>query len=153
MTGAARGSGPTPGPNAGSNPLPDSVRETRAMIAGMAPRPVPGDVCFVTVGEAEVTALLPSARAMMREAEGVTLVLPLAHPRCPDGALALRQITLAVQSALDGVGLTAAVSSALAARAIPCNVIAGACHDHLFVPAARAEEAQQALAALADATG
>jgi hypothetical protein len=122
------------------------------MIAGMAPRPVPGDVCFVTVHDTEVAALLSSARAMMREAEGVTLVLPTAHPRCPDGALALRQITLSVQSALDGVGLTAAVSTALAARGIPCNVIAGACHDHLFVPAAREEEAHQTLVALANAS-
>ena len=45
---------------------------------------------------------------------------------------------LQVHSALDGVGLTAAVAGALAAAGIACNVIAAFHHDHLFVPAARA---------------
>jgi hypothetical protein len=89
--------------------------------------------------------------ATVREAEGLTVVLPrddADRAGLPyDGELAL--ITLRVHSALDAVGLTAAVSAALAERDIPCNVIAALHHDHLFVPAARAEAALAALRALA----
>ena len=47
---------------------------------------------------------------------------------------------------LDLVGLTATVSGRLAEAGIACNVIAGARHDHLFVPAERGEEAMGLLA-------
>jgi len=50
-------------------------------------------------------------------------------------------ITLTVHSDLQSVGLTAAVSAALAEAQISCNVVAGVHHDHLFVPVARGEEA------------
>jgi len=50
-----------------------------------------------------------------------------------------------VHSALEGVGLTAAVTSALADMGIACNVVAGFHHDHLFVPWQRREEALDAL--------
>jgi len=46
-------------------------------------------------------------------------------------------ITLMVHSALDSVGLTAAVTRQLADEGISCNVVAGYFHDHLFVPADR----------------
>ena len=58
-------------------------------------------------------------------------------------------ITLRVHSALDAVGLTAAVSTALAGAGISCNVIAGYHHDHLLVPADRAADALEALSGLA----
>jgi hypothetical protein len=129
------------------------VRETAAMIAGMAPRLVPGEVAFACLAPAQAQGAMADARALVREDEGVTLVLPRDHPDCPPGALALRQITLGVPSALDGVGLTAAVSTALAREGIACNVLAGAHHDHLFVPAGQAEAALAALRALARSAG
>jgi hypothetical protein len=60
-------------------------------------------------------------------------------------------LTLTVHSALDGVGLTAAVASALADEGIPCNMVAAFHHDHVFVPEERAEEALAILRALAQA--
>ncbi len=57
-------------------------------------------------------------------------------------------LTLNVSSALDAVGLTAAVSTALAADGIPCNVLAGYHHDHLLVPVERATRAVAILSSL-----
>ncbi len=54
-------------------------------------------------------------------------------------------ITLTVHSDLSAIGLTAAVSGALAAAGISCNVVAGAFHDHLFVPEERAADAMDVL--------
>jgi len=130
-----------------------AVREARAMIAGMAPRRVPGAVVFHAVAPGAAAALVGAARALVREEEGVTLVLPAGHPAAPAGAARFAQITLDVASALDGVGLTAAAADALAARDIPCNVIAGLHHDHLFVPEAMADRALSALEARAAAEG
>jgi hypothetical protein len=57
-------------------------------------------------------------------------------------------ISLGIQSALDDVGLTAAVSGRLAAAGISCNVIAARHHDHLIVPHDLAGQAMAVLAEL-----
>ncbi len=57
-------------------------------------------------------------------------------------------LTLDVHSALDAVGLTAAVSRVLTDVGVACNVIAGFYHDHILVPVDRVEEALTALAGL-----
>ena len=57
-------------------------------------------------------------------------------------------ITLEVHSALAAVGLTAAVSTALADAGVSCNVIAGYFHDHLLVPSDRMADALAALSAV-----
>lgn len=54
-------------------------------------------------------------------------------------------ITLRVHSALEAFGLVAHVSARLADAAIPCNIIAGARHDHILVPYDSASEALKAL--------
>ena len=54
-------------------------------------------------------------------------------------------ISLSVFSALDAVGLTAAVAGRLAQAGISCNVIAARSHDHLLVPHDRAQEALEVL--------
>jgi hypothetical protein len=78
--------------------------------------------------------LLPFA--VVREEEGTTIVLPRteADRHGLGYAVVSRRITLGVHSSLEAIGLTAAVSTALAGRGISCNLIAGVHHDHLFVP-------------------
>ena len=61
-------------------------------------------------------------------------------------------ITLRVHSTLDAIGLTAAVSTALAGAGMSCNVIAGYHHDHLLVPADRAADALAVLSDLSRGT-
>lgn len=60
-----------------------------------------------------------------------------------------RMISLTVHSSLEAVGLTARISSAFAEANLPCNVVAGYFHDHVFVPEGREQEAMGVLGALA----
>jgi hypothetical protein len=125
--------------------MAERVRDPAGMIAGMSPRLLPGVFVFRTVSAGDAARLLPAARAMVVEGEGLSLVLPGEA----EDPLAMRQITLDVHSALDGVELTAAVATALAREGIPCNVVAGHHHDHVFVPEAEARRAVDALRRLA----
>lgn len=88
--------------------------------------------------------------ATVREAEGLTLVLP--EEQAIQAALQVRfraaWITLNVHSELQAVGLTAAFSGALGKAGISCNVIAGAFHDHVFVPVESGRAAWAVLKAL-----
>jgi hypothetical protein len=110
------------------------------MLAGMAPVLDERAWRFALI-EGEPPA---DAFALIREDEGTTAIVP-----GEGGAFA--RITLQVHSALDGVGLTAAVSGALAEAGIACNVVAGFHHDHLFVPWARRGEALGLLRGLSQA--
>lgn len=105
-----------------------------------------------------VYALWPHGRplegaveAAVREAEGLTVVLR----RDEADTLGLSYdfvaswITLQIHSALEAVGLTAAVSAALTHAGISCNVLAGFHHDHLLVPVGDADRAMEVLRLLA----
>lgn len=85
--------------------------------------------------------------ASFKEKEGLTVVLKEgeARKRGWDYEVAMAWITLTIHSALEAVGLTAAVANALTQENISCNVIAAYYHDHIFVPVERAKEAMQAL--------
>ncbi len=100
--------------------------------------------CVAPFG-ADLSALSPVAT--VAEAEGLTLILPEAQAVQAGFTVLFRAawITLTVHSDLQAVGLTAAFATALGQAGISCNVVAGAYHDHIFVPV---EQAQPALAAL-----
>ena len=89
---------------------------------------------FATVQEAEGLSVVT------RQQRAIKLKLKASVP--------FRCITLEVLSSLAAVGLTAAVATTLADIGVAANVIAGAHHDHLLVPAEDAERAMAALEAL-----
>ncbi|HEY9075925.1 MAG TPA: ACT domain-containing protein [Anaerolineaceae bacterium] len=62
-------------------------------------------------------------------------------------------ITLKVHSDLQAVGFLAAISQALAAEGIPCNVVSGYYHDHLFVPVEKSQAVLEILARLQSSGG
>ena len=95
-------------------------------------------------------ALDATAAARIDEAEGVTYVVHVQRlgPQDPGPDFIAAWLTLTVHSSLQAVGLTAAVSHALAAQGIACNVLAGFHNDHLLVPADRIDDAIAALHAL-----
>ena len=108
---------------------------------------------FVTLSPEDLSdALLRAARGMFCEDEGISLILPQqtaqAHGLTFAAAPAMSRITLSVHSALDGVGLTAAVAGALAAQGIACNMVAAYHHDHVFVPLEQTDQALQILSDL-----
>lgn len=90
------------------------------------------------------------AEARITEVEGITYVVPeaFARDRGDPPEFVAAWLSLRVHSALNAVGVTAAVSGVLADHGIACNVIAGFHHDHLLVPAARCDAAIAAIRSL-----
>jgi len=123
--------------------LPKPVSDLQEMLAGMRPILRKGHYRIVPHGpEDDFTDLLHRMFAMVREDEGMTLII---RGRDSDPGPHFACITLQVHSSLEGVGLTGAVSSKLAEAGLPCNMVAGYHHDHLFVPWDRGEEALKLL--------
>jgi len=123
------------------------ITELQELLARLSPRLEPGEYLFCTLAGMAVPPAHLQPLATIREPEGLSLVLPAECAR--DNGLAcqgpFRLISLRVHSSLEAVGLTAAVAQTLASASISANIIAGYHHDHLLVPADRAEAALQAL--------
>lgn len=96
---------------------------------------------------AVLAALSDRCLATFREDEGTALVLTEedASLHGLDLSMPMSRIVLEVFSALDGVGLTAGVATALADEGIPCNMIAAYHHDNVFVPEQKAVKAVEVL--------
>ena len=119
------------------------VSDLSEMLTGMKPTLRAGRYRFAPHGpDEDFIDLLHRTFAMVREDEGMTLVI---RARREDPGPIFAGITLQVHSALEGVGLTAAVATTLAEAGIPCNVIAAYHHDHIFVPWERRAEAMERL--------
>ncbi|WP_018899888.1 ACT domain-containing protein [Rhizobium sp. 2MFCol3.1] len=134
----------------------EPVRDTKAMLRGMMPSLDAADYVFCTTQDEQLiarAALL--SLGWFREAEGVSLILDIGDALRLgfDTTLPMRRITLTVFSSLEGVGLTAAVATALANHNISCNMVAAYHHDHVFVPKADAEGAMKVLLELQAAAG
>jgi hypothetical protein len=117
------------------------------LLKSMQPELLAPEFVFCTVSGTLADYVTLNPVATFIEAEGLTLVLEKTVAQNAqlsfDGAF--RQITLTVHSSLEAVGLTAAISAKLTAKGISANVIAAYYHDHIFVPAAKADLALSAL--------
>lgn len=131
------------------------ARSTYDMISGMTPTARLGEFVFATFAEhVPDKTLLSEAISVFREEEGLSLIVPIEVAAIAQLSLdqPMRCITLNVYSSLEGVGLTAAVSSALGACGIPCNMVAAFHHDHVFVPSQLCHQAMKVLATLQNQT-
>jgi len=127
------------------------VKGTRKMIASMTPVLQSGTFVFCSMlhnDDAAQAATL--ARGTFAEDEGLSLILTKsdADRLGLTYETPMKQITLMVFSSLTGIGLTAAVATELARDKIPANVVAATQHDHIFVPAKKADAAMDLLRAL-----
>ena len=119
------------------------------MVAGMAPVLEAGRYLFTALESWPSAEAAAQLLGVFREDEGLTAYRRLAPKAVPppEGVVMVK-ITLQVYSDLEGVGLTAAVATALAEEGIPCNVVAAFYHDHLFVPETQGPAALRCLEAL-----
>nr|WP_314085127.1 ACT domain-containing protein [uncultured Shinella sp.] len=119
------------------------------LLKTMEPALAEGCFVYACVAEDElVRHLSRKPIGIFREAEGVTLILPIAAAEGLSASSPMRMITLTVHSSLEAVGLTGAFAAALTREGISANVVAGYHHDHIFVPERDAERALEALRAL-----
>ncbi len=63
-------------------------------------------------------------------------------------SIVFHKISLNIHSSLEAVGLTAAISTALASHNISANVVAGYYHDHIYIPKDSADLALEILEGL-----
>lgn len=128
--------------------------DLKQLLAHLRPELDPGRYAFVALAE-DTTLDAGLVVASIREPEGLSVIVPeqAALDLGLPVAFSAAWITLRVHSDLAAVGLTAAVSAALARAGISCNVVAGVRHDHLFVPVPRARDAMDTLLALSRAAG
>lgn len=123
-----------------------AISDLPTLIRSMEPVHNVGTYAYVSVPLGTDVAQV-DAIATVREPEGLTLVVAeeTAQRLGLEVLFRCAWITLHVHSDLQAVGLTAAFAAALGQAGISCNVVAGAFHDHIFVPV---EQADQAMAAL-----
>lgn len=120
-------------------------RDLGRLLAGLAPRV--RQVPYVVV---ETELSIPAA-AVIVEDEATTKIVEqsVADAHSLPYTFVAAWITCTIESDLEAVGMTAAISRALADEGIPCNVLAGSRHDHLLVPWHRRGEAVAVLSGLA----
>ncbi|QDP00940.1 ACT domain-containing protein [Thalassotalea sp. PS06] len=129
-----------------------AITDLNQLIASMKPELSGREFVFVTLAGDVGDYLELNPLASFVESEGLTLILDKhqADSASIDYQGVFKQITLTVHSSLEAVGLTAAISTALAKEGISANVVAAYFHDHIFVPKDKAQLALQSLIALSN---
>jgi uncharacterized protein len=129
-------------------------RDLDALLKHMKPEMRPGIFVFCTIPTDQSIPAALSPLLTFREQEGTTLVITREQAEAAGlrYAFASCLITLTVHSALDAVGFLAAITARLATAGISVNAVSAFHHDHLFVPADRADEAMAVLQKLSKAT-
>jgi hypothetical protein len=127
--------------------------DLQKLLASMTPQLLPEIYVFATSGRTLPDGLEPVMR--FSEREGITLILPENQAKAAGlaGTFRCRMITLDIHSSLEAVGFLAAITTRLAAAGMGVNPVSAFYHDHLFVPAERAEEALAILRQLAAQSG
>ena len=120
------------------------MTDLHEILGALRPYVRQGSYVYVTTDDVPEVAY----HARIVEDEGTTLVLDQAiadeHHLPYEGVFGW--ITLEAHTSLEAVGITAAVSNALARVGLSCNVLAGFYHDHLLVPIDSVDEAMDVLA-------
>ncbi|MBI5943332.1 MAG: ACT domain-containing protein [Chloroflexi bacterium] len=126
--------------------------DLQKLIMDMKPELNAGQYVYCLADSKEHAAALDPLFCF-REKEGMTLILPKEKADAMNipYTTTFAWITLTVHSALEAVGLTAAVSKSLTEANISCNVVAAFYHDHIFVPVNDSARAMRALQSLARA--
>lgn len=116
------------------SPAVEGERDLQALLRSLSPALDPLVYWFCHVAPSWAAGSIPLL-ARLEESEGSTIVLSAGHGAEAglEPSFVARRIVLTVHSDFAAVGMMAAVARALADRGVPCNVLAGVYHDHLFV--------------------
>ena len=114
------------------------------LLKNMKPELRAGEFVFCTT-KGPIKGLSPLCQFI--EDEGVTLILRREEAEAAGlpYSYKARMITLHIHSSLEAVGFLAAISARLAAAGMSVNPVSAYYHDHLFIPADKAEEAMKIL--------
>jgi hypothetical protein len=117
--------------------------DLETLLGAMQPRLHDDEFVFCFLAEDMPVPAAVTPWMTFREDEGLTLIVErgMAEAAGLTSAFACRMITLRVHSSLDAIGFLAAITTRLAAAGISVNPVSAFHHDHLFVPADRAEAA------------
>lgn len=121
------------------------MTDLNQIMQNLQPRLHPGVFAYCCLQQADL--IPPTSICHFKEDEGITVMLSLEDADRLQLKVGFKAdwITLDVHSDLAAVGLTAKVSTALTQAGIPCNIVAGYHHDHLFVPAGDGHKAMLVL--------
>lgn len=116
------------------------------LLRGLEPKLQEGSYVFVHLKNSSALAK-EDILCEFREIEGYTLIIKKekADELGYEYPFVAAWIILNIHSALDAVGLTAVVATALTENNISCNIVAAFYHDHLFVPVVEANKALSVL--------
>lgn len=124
---------------------PSGITDLARLLAELQPSLSPELYCFTSIDKGSPHP--EGALMAFEESEGTTLILPLERANAAhiEAGFLCQKITLMVPSSLEAIGMMAAIAEALTQAGVPCNVVAGYHHDHLFVAPDQAEIALEAL--------
>lgn len=128
-------------------PMSNAISNIAQLLKSMSPKLSSQRYAFATTDQQTANKLDCEPEMRFQEEEGVTLILREedAIRLGLDHEFVCQRITLAVHSALEAVGFMAAISNKLKEVGVPCNVVAGYYHDHLFIPIDKVNTAMAAL--------
>ncbi len=124
------------------------ILELDVLLKNMHPHLSDEEYVFCTIQSSNIESIRTlNPICTFKEDEGLTVVLEKASALKANLQFheVFKKITLQVHSSLESVGLTAAVSNALASKDISANIIAAYYHDHIFVPSGKSEIALNVL--------
>ena len=113
------------------------------LLQNMNPEMHDGIFVFCSIPEDEKIPATLQPVHIFREREGTAFIIRREEAEAAGlpHQFASRMITLTVHSSLEAIGFLAAVTGRLAEAGISVNAVSAFYHDHLFVPAHRADEA------------
>ena len=114
--------------------------ELEKLLTAMSPELREGEYVFSSISPEEFNDMQVEPVGWFREAEGISLILDRAAAQRLGlkQSSAFRMISLNVNSSLEAVGFLAAVTEKLAAAGVSVNAVSAFHHDHLFIPAEKA---------------
>lgn len=128
-------------------------QDLTTLLSTMEPTLDPTTYVFVNTTQPLASLPLPTLNPQLiaQEAEGTTIVtteaLAASHG-LTEVVFPCKKISLSIHSSLEAIGLIAAITNRLKDHRISTNVVSGFFHDHIYVPADRAEDAMRVLVEL-----